>query len=457
MRAVILKPYALIVAALAAAVAFNHYFAESLIHLSHVGTEGHLAPTAIALAVVGAAILLSSWFAKKGSVPVYALLLIFGIALSGFIEPLEGTVVEILVVLASAVLMKAGLETNLGDFKVVGGQILVLSFGSLFITAVLFSGTLMMIGPWFGTPIPAAGANLIGAAIASTDPAAIVPTLGALAWLSAHASRVRTIAVSESAGTDVAGALLVAALIPVALSGMMTNLWSSGYANLFTADSGMFLLKQLGGGLMGGLVGFGLLWGFQQLRNTGDSEAEADRKDVLGFFVAMFASFAVASMLSGNVFLATFLAGLFLNVEEHLKHAHHAYDENIDEYAIPFIFVLGGLLVDVDALMQYAAVGIVSSLILIFGIRYLAVAIGFLPFLAIKVGGQPMNTWADVKFLSTVRQVGAIGIVLAGNIASKNIPGTEAVVPITAWVAIVTLIVCTVRVGPSAIKNGLAK
>lgn len=447
-----IKPFALVAVALAAAAALNHFFGEMLIHWSHQGTEGHLAPIAIALSVVCSVILLNNSLAKKASVPVYALLLIFGIALSTFTGPLKETVVEILVMLAAIVLMKAGMETNIDDFKVVGVQVFVLSFFGLFITAVLFSGTLMILGPLFGTPISAASANLIGAAIASTDPAAIVPTLGALVWLSAHASRVRTIAVSESAGTDVAGALLVAALIPVALSGTMTNLWSSGYANLFSADSGRFLLWQLGGGVAGGLVGFGLLWFFQKRRDPGDKPAEANRKDVLALFAAMFAAFGVASMLSGNVFLATFLAGLFLNVEEHLEHAQHAYDENVDEYVIPFIFVLGGLLVDVSALFEYAGVGIVSSLVLIYGIRYIAVYASLAPFV---LAGK--NTWNDPKFLSTVRQIGAIGIALAGIIASKNIPGTESVVPITAWAAIVTLIVCTIRVGPSAIKNGLAK
>lgn len=458
MRIQTLAPYFAVAAALAGATFFGSLgLGESVIHLSHEGTEGHLGPMGVALAVMCTSVLFASWLARKSGVPVYVMLLILGVAFSSFMEPLRANAPLILALLAGLVLGKAGLETDLKDLKATGLQVLSMSFIGLIITAVLFSGTLLLLGPWFGTPISAAGANLTGAAIASTDPAAIVPTLGALVWLSAHANRVKTTAISESAGTDVTGALTVAALIPIAAAGTMTDLLSTGYGSLLSTDSAVFLGWQLGGGLVGGLVGFGLLWFFQKIRSRSESVVEGSLKDMLAFAAAIIAAFVVASVCYGNVFLATFLAGLFFNVEEHLHHAHHDYDEKIDNLVIPFIFVLGGLLVDIDLLWQYAGLGIASALILIFGIRYIAVIVSLLPFLKIEAGGSPMNTWADIKFLATVRQIGAIGIVLAANIASRNIPGTESVVPLTAWAAIITLLICTMRVGTSAIQNGLAE
>ena len=458
MRLSVLKPYLIVAAALVAATFFNKLTStEGVIQFLHGGEGGHPAPPAIALVALCFTAVFASSLAKKSGVPVYVLLLLVGVAFAAFMEPFQDVVAQILAALAGLVLAKAGLETDLKDLKATGFQVLSLSVVGLLITAILFSGTLMVLGPWFGTPVSAAAANLTGAAIASTDPAAIVPTLGALTWLSAHAVRMRTIAVSESAGTDVTGALVVSALAASALITTMSGLFSSGYGSLATGESLAFLGTQLFGGVLGGAAGFAVLWLYQKSRDKDDLKAEGDRKDLLIFIGAAFLAFWVAYKLHGNVFLATFLAGLFFNVEEHLKHAHHDYDEKIDEYATPFIFVLGGLLVGVDLLWQYAPLGIASALILIFGIRYIAVFISLLSFLKIKVDGEPMNVWGDIKFLATVRQIGAIGIVLAADIASKNIPDTEAVVPLTVWAAILTLLICTMRVGPAAIKSGLAR
>lgn len=476
----VLKPYLSIVAALAVAMFFNYQFGETLIHRSHEGTEGHTTPTIIAISIACVAILFGRALTKGTAVPANALYLVLGIAVASFTAPLEDGVVGILYFLASAVLMKGGLEIKLKEFGGIAAQVVVLSFFSLFITAFLFSGVLVLLG------VPATGANLTGAIIASTDPAAILPVLGALTWLTARARRARDIAISESAGTDVAGALLVVSMAPIAVSGSMVDLWGTGYASLFTAESGWFVLKQIGGGTAGGLVGWAMLAGWQWYRQKEDKAEEEARNsqspkvllteeevkenakkeameslikamsDVLAFIAALGASFAVASMFFGNVFLAAFLAGLALNVHTHFEHAQHVYDESVDAWVIPFIFVLGGMLVGIPALVDYALVGTVSAFILIFVIRYIAVYAGLAPFMLIKVKGEPMSSGPESKFVASVRQVGAIGIALAAGVVAKNIPGAEGVMPITAWVAFWTLLICTWRNKRVAIKSGLA-
>jgi hypothetical protein len=67
-----------------------------------------------------------------------------------------------------------------------------------------------------------------------------------------------------------------------------------------------------------------------------------------------------------------------------------------------------------------------------------------------------MSSGPEEKFVASVRQVGAIGIALAAGVVAKDIPGAEGVMPITAWVAFWTLLVCTLRNKRIAIKEGLA-
>ncbi len=481
MRLSVLKPYLSIVAVLAAAAFFNYQFGEALIHRSHEGTEGHVAPIFIAIVFVCGAVLFGRKLTKDTSIPANVLYLVFGIVLAGFITPIKGSAVGVLYVLASAVLMKAGLEIKLKEFGGIVFQVLVLSFFSLFVTAFLFSWVLVLYG------IPMNGAILTGAIIASTDPAAIVPVfIGSLIWETARARRARDVALSESAGTDVAGALMVKTLVPMAISATMVDLTSTGYGSLFTPESALFIAKQIGWGCVGGAAGWAVLAGWQRYRQKEEKAAEEVRKskpvsvfhteeevradafkealekladamlDVLAFFAAVGVSFVVASMYDGNVFLAAFLAGLALNVHTHLEHAQHVYDESVDVWVIPLIFVIGGGLVDVKVLFDYFVIGTISALALIYPIRHFAVYVGLKPFEWIKSGGEPMSSKSEMKVVASVRQVGAIGLVLAADVMSKNIPGTEAVMAITAWVALWTLLICTPRNKRVAVKEGLA-
>ncbi len=119
-----------------------------------------------------------------------------------------------------------------------------------------------------------------------------------------------------------------------------------------------------------------------------------------------------------------------------LEHGQHAYDEKIERLFIPPIFVLGGSLVEWDSFVEFWILGVISAALLIF-VRYPATFLGLAIPMALK-----QVTMEEAKYTASVRQVGAIGIVLAAKIADEKIPGTELVLPITAWVAIGTLGFC---------------
>jgi cell volume regulation protein A len=136
------------------------------------------------------------------------------------------------------------------------------------------------------------------------------------------------------------------------------------------------------------------------------------------------------------------VAGLLFNVTEHTKHTEHLYADKIDSVGKAAIFISLGLLVDIQMLLQYAPIGIISAIVFMFIIRPLAVLVSMGPFTLFKSKDKTRSvSWQDIGFIAFVRETGAIPAVLLVVVAASNIPGTEALVPIGMWVIILTLVV----------------
>jgi NhaP-type Na+/H+ or K+/H+ antiporter len=189
------------------------------------------------------------------------------------------------------------------------------------------------------------------------------------------------------------------------------------------------------------------------------AEASDDTSyDIWAFVLAFAVAFCLTSWLGGNVFLGCFGAGLVLAAEKHLEHGQHAYDEKIERLFIPPIFVLGGSLVEWGPFWDLWAFGVLSAVLLIV-VRYPATFVG----LAIPMAFNQV-TKEEAKYAASIRQVGAIGIVLAVKIAAEKIPGAELILPTTAWVASATLGFCgpwstreAIRLRLAAMKQAVAR
>ena len=409
-------------------------------HLEH-GFEGAIMPAVVALGAFFAINALSVYLSRGTVLPPFMTLAVLAAAGQQFFLPALGdSKTEVLMFLAIMgavkILLQGGLETPFDNFKQLFWKIASLAFVGLFVTAVLFSYGLVGIGVLIGVPITAVTAVLLGAILASTDPAAIVPVTRDLKWKDLTA---KDTVVAESALSDVTGALLTFTLLPLAVAGSMDSIWNGGYAHVLTGETVGFIAQQVALGTVAGLAGWLLLWLFGKLiAHIGENNAV----DMAVFGFAALGSYFFALYIGGNGFLAAFIAGLMFHVQDHMRHVEHKYADFIDVFGKGAVFFALGMLVDVQALLDYAVIGIVAALAFMLVIRPIAVLISIGPFLLFQGKDKTKSvSWQDMAFMMWVRETGAIPAVLLVVAAGMSIPGTEALVPVGMWVIILTLII----------------
>jgi NhaP-type Na+/H+ and K+/H+ antiporter len=142
--------------------------------------------------------------------------------------------------------------------------------------------------------------------------------------------------------------------------------------------------------------------------------------------------------MGGSGYLAAFVAGLIFHITEHLKQTEKFFNNLVDGFMKPIIFILLGALVDLPSLIAYAPIGISVALIFMFIIRPIAV---FLSLGAFKYFGNEKLTIRDLLFISFVRETGAIPAVLMLTIVALGLPGVEGLVEIGMWSILLTLII----------------
>lgn len=378
----------------------------------------------------------SIFYLAEGTVlPSFVVAIFFGMAAKPLFAPVihnETALAALVGFGATLILFGGGLETPFTNFKKLFWKILSLAFVALFVTAVLFSLGLEYVGAAFDMAIPIAVAVLLGAVLASTDPAAIIPILKRLRF---EKQATKDIIVSESAMTDVTGTLLtVAVLTALAAAGSFSSVFH-GYGGVFSPEAGIVLAKQVGFGILFGVAGWGLLEVMTRFKARHEREFEVDSAFFLFIPVIIF---TVALALGGSGYLAAFIAGLLFSMSEPLHETERFFNHIIDGFFKPVIFLLLGALVNVGEMIDYAAIGIASAILFMFVIRPIAVFIAIGPFVWI---GKQKLTWRELLFISFVRETGAIPAVLLVTIVSLGIPGMTGLVPIGMWVILLTLII----------------
>jgi NhaP-type Na+/H+ or K+/H+ antiporter len=369
------------------------------------------------------------------SLPSFVVAIFFGVAAQSVLKPIvqEQEVLAALVGFgATLILFGGGLETPFVNFKKLLWKILSLSFPGLLITAVLFSLTAYTLGSLLGTPISIVVAVLLGAVLASTDPAAIIPILKKLRF---HNRSTKDIIISESAVTDVTGTLLTVVFLAMITGGVLFSSITDWYKSIFSTQTGLVLLKQLFFGILLGVLGYFFLELLKKFKKNHDREFEADSAFFLFIPVIIF---TIALSLGGSGYLAAFIAGLLFNLTEHLHETERFFNHMIDGFFKPAIFMLLGSLVDLSQLVGYAGVGILVAVIFMFVIRPITVFATLGPF---SLFGKDRLSWRELLFVSFVRETGAIPAVLLVTIMSMKLAGMDGLVAIGMWVILLTLII----------------
>lgn len=388
--------------------------------------------------------------AKPTPIPSFVLAILFGIVARDIFSVITQnpvTLTTLIVVGAILILFEGGLDTPFEKFKSLLGPILSLAFIGTILNAWMFSSLLVFLSRWFGTPMPLPAAILVGAAIASTDPAAIIPSFQSLVF---KKTKVKHIAISESAINDVVGAVLVGIFLTFFYEGNLPASVNEAYISLLTAENFRRILLTVTIGTGVGMMGF---LGLSVWNNWKARMHTEDGSDAALFLAVPIFCFLLASVLGGSGYLAVFLCGLLFHIRSHFRHVEHYFNHTIEGFMKPMIFMLLGAMVEPQMLSDYAGIGIVSGLLFMFVLRPLIVGVTLVPFAFTK----KKLSLCELLFLCFVRETGVIPGVLLITIQLAGVPGSEMLMAIGLWIILLTLIIEPPLTPLLARKLGLAK
>lgn len=376
---------------------------------------------------------LSSALAKGTIFPSFLIALFTGVSLNHVLKPIvdnEIVLVTMVTICAVYILFSGGLEIIYKNFKKILKPTLILSFAALLLSTFLFPIGLMAIDGWLQVGLTIPVVLLLGAILASTDPAAIIPVLKELKF---KKHEVKDIVVSESALTDVTGTLVTFAFLYYLGSGGTFTKISDGLLALGSYVSVEFLIKEIIIGLAAGIIGFLILHAYLMRRRS----VCEDCSDVALFIAVPLLSFGLAAVFHGSGYLASFVAGLLILTHEKVHKTEAFFVSMTDGIAKPLIFILLGAMIDMNSLITFAPVGILAGILFIFIVRPISV------FLSLYLFRKKVNlTTKELWFISSVRETGVIPAVLL--LQTMSAPGLHLgpeFLSIGMWVIIMTLVI----------------
>lgn len=372
--------------------------------------------------------------AKPTIIPSFVLTIFFGIVtrdLLSFIVERPDSLTTLITIGAILILFEGGLDTPFIKFKTLIRPILALALLGTLLNAFLLGLLLMGAQDWTQIGIPLTAAVLLGAAIASTDPAAIIPCLQGLRFKN---PRVKHIAISESAINDVVGAVIVGVFLAIFNAGQIPASVADAYTKLLTLKNLSLIVEVISIGTLIGVVGFGILHFWSKWKERVQT---AEGTDAALFLAVPIFAFTASELLGGNGYLAVFLAGLLFHIQSHFKHVEHYFNHTIEGFMKPMIFMLLGAMVSPAQLMESAPLGIFLGIMSIFVLRPLIVLLTLSPFSMCR----EKMTWKELAFLSFVRETGVIPAALLITMSAAGVPGAELAISIGLWVILLTLVI----------------
>lgn len=426
-----------------------HALAPYLAVVASQSAEPELAAMMFDAAVIFLLGFVCHYLAQGSSFPSFVIAILVGMAVRPLLHPFlenELNLALAVTVGATLILFQGGLETPFANFRKLFPKIFMLAFPGVLLTAFLLSVVVLWGAGALDIVVTPTVAVLLGAILASTDPAAIVPLLKGLRFKD---PATKDIVVSESALNDVVGALLTLVFVGFVVGGNAFESLPSAYQQLTNVNALIILAKQFTFGVIAGLIGYGLIRFLA--RHKRDHE-QTHAVDTAFFFAVPIIVFPLALLVGGSGYLAAFVAGLMTHLEEHLGKIEEFFNDVIDGFVKPLIFGLLGALVEPTSLLQYAGIGLLAAAAFIFVIRPLVVFLMLGGF-----AGAKQLSFGQLLFISFVRETGAIPAVLLVTVVGLGLPNVEPLVPIGMWVILMTLLVLPPITPWLARKTGVAE
>jgi potassium/hydrogen antiporter len=364
--------------------------------------------------------------AQKIKVPDVAVFPIVGMAIGpqalGLIDIRADSALNQIILLfgASYILFDGGASLRLGVLKQVWITIVVIATLGVVITAALTG-----IAAYYVLGAPFIAALLLGATLASTDPATLVPIFKRLNVR----DRVAHTVVSESALNDATGAITTFAVLAVAM----------GTGEFSLTSSLLNLLKELIIGVVAGAA-LGYLGALLIAHERWAFLAEYAPVVTLA---AVIGAYFTADGLHASGFTAVFVFGIVLGNQNAFGFKMKANEaQKLEEYVTTtsfimrlFIFVLLGAQVDFGLMSQYLVGGIIVTVIFMLVVRPVTVFLCALP------DRRAHWTCNEMLFMCWTRETGVIPAALAGLLLGMKAPGAQMIASVTFIAVLMTILI----------------
>ncbi len=363
---------------------------------------------------------------KKPRIPDVAAYLVFGIliglALLNWVGVPSHSEVNQLVlnVGATLILFDGGRGVQFKVLRKVWISVVMLAIVGVLVTAMTMglAAHLLLGIPWIV-------AILLGAVIASTDPATLMPVFKRVPII----PKLQQTVESESAFNDATGAVLVFTVISI-MSAAHTHMhW---YSPIFS-----FLHSAVIGLIVGFVYGLFSLF-IVSRRGWGIFH---EYGSIVMLTIAL-AAFQTANLFGASGFMAAFTAGIVtgnaesfgLQFEQHTEENIHHFGSAITLIMRMLIFVLLGTQVDFRLVEQHLWMGLLLIGIFIVIARPLAV------FASVLVDRKANWNKRHITFMCWVRETGVIPAALSGTLIAKGLPDARLISSITFMAILITIL-----------------
>ncbi|MGZ5811875.1 MAG: cation:proton antiporter [Xanthobacteraceae bacterium] len=369
---------------------------------------------------------ITAFLAQKIKIPDVALFLIVGMLIgpevAGLVDIKADSALNQIILLfgASYILFDGGASLRFSVLKQVWITIVVIATLGVLITAAITSLAAYLV---FGVPLMVA--LLLGATLASTDPATLVPI-----FRQVHIrDRVAQTVMSESAFNDAMGAIVTFGVLAVAM----------GTGKFSLAASLFDLVKQSVIGIVAGCV-FGYL---AILLIAHERWAFLREYAPVVTLVAVIGAYFAADGMQASGFMAVFVFGIVLGNKDSFGFAMEAGEQQkLEEFVSTtafimrlFIFILLGAQVDFGLMAQNLAGGVVVVVIFMLIARPVTVFACALP------DRRAKWSFNEMLFMCWTRETGVIPAALAGLLLGMKAPGAELIASVTFIAILMTILI----------------
>jgi cell volume regulation protein A len=364
--------------------------------------------------------------AQKIKIPDVAVFLIVGMLIGpgvfGLIDIKADSALNQIILLfgASYILFDGGASLRFNVLKHVWITIVVLATVGVVVTAAITG-----LAAYYVLGVPLMVALLLGATLASTDPATLVPIFRQVKIR----DRVAQTVVSESAFNDATGAIITFGVLAVAM----------GTGQFSLTSSLLDLLKQSIIGIGAGVV-LGYLAALLIAHERWSFLAEYAPVVTLA---AVIAAYFAADGLQASGFMAVFVFGIMLGNKDSFGFKMPPGEaQKLEDYVATtafimrlFIFILLGTQVDFGLMSQHIVGGVIVVIIFMLIARPATVFLCALP------DRRARWSFNEMVFMCWTRETGVIPAALAGLLLGMKAPGAQMIASVTFIAILMTILI----------------